>query len=56
MLKIEQKLMESLIYEVWKFIGRSKEYPNEWTEGLLKPIYKKAELDKPQNYRPLCMI
>lgn len=56
MLKFEPELMSTLLYEVCKLVGRTWIYPAQWRQGLLTPVYKKGEQDKPQNYRPLCML
>lgn len=56
MLQTESGLIADLLCEVWKAIGRTGEYPKEWKHGLLTAIYKKGEANRPQNYRPVCML
>lgn len=56
MLKTEPELLAELQAEELALVGRTKEYPETWQDGLLIPIYKKGEREKPQNYRPVCML
>lgn len=48
--------MAKLLVQVWRLIGRTKEYPTACTKGLLTPIYKKGDRSQPHNYRPVCML
>lgn len=41
---------------MWTLIGKTRDYPDQWRDGLLTPIYKKGDRTKPQNYRQVCML
>lgn len=56
MTKCEPVLIAELLVEQWKLNRRTRQYPEEWTEGFLSPVYKKGKNDDPKNYRPLCML
>lgn len=55
-LQVEPNLMAELLFEVWKLVGRSQEYRDKWSLGLLTPIYKKGYESVRTNYRPVCML
>lgn len=56
MLEIEPYLAAELLLELWRLIGRTTYYPKEWSRCLLTPIYKKGEVNIPENDRPVCML
>lgn len=56
MVKLEPDLMAVTLVEMWKLVGRSRTYPASLARGLLTPIYKKGEIEQPQNYLPVCML
>lgn len=56
MFKLEPRLMAEVLLELWRLIGTSKIYPQEWKKGVWTPVYRKGDDSLAQNYRPLCMI
>ena len=44
--------MHKCINEVWM----KGEIPEKWKEGIVKPIYKKGEEDKVENYRGISLM
>lgn len=56
MLKLTPGPMSQVILELWRIFGRAKVYRNDWSIGLMTPIYEKGDKGLAQNYRPLCML
>lgn len=40
MLKLDASSMERVILELWRLVGKSKLYPNDWKRGLMTPVHK----------------
>lgn len=54
--KIEPTMMAELLFEIWKIVGRTKTYPEEWNCGLITTIQKEGVTREPKNYRPLWIL
>ena len=57
MLQTPPEDCSKLLYAIWKAVGRLGEYPQDWNQGLLIPIWKpKGSQDQPSSYRPICLL
>lgn len=45
-----------LLAEWFTEVGRTGQFPNEWKEGIICPIYKKGPQNLPENYRLVCLL
>ena len=45
-----------MLFELWAACGRTGSIPKEWKEVRLFPLYKKGDMGKPENYRPIALL
>ena len=46
---------EGILLKIMRQLFSRHEYPSAWNSNYLKPIYKKGEVDDPDNYRGLAI-
>lgn len=56
MMQIDPDECAKLLAAWWATVVRSGQFPQEWAEGLLCPIYRKGPQDKAESYRPVCVL
>lgn len=48
--------MKEKLYEIIKDVWESEDMPEEWTEGIIVPVYKKGSMVDPNNYRGITLL
>lgn len=56
MLRLTPKYFGNLLFEVWAAIGRTEYMPQILREGIAVPLYKKGDVRRPENYRPIMLL
>ena len=54
--KFTNGLLDKPLIALFNFIFNSGQYPEEWSTGLINPIYKHGEKKNPQNYRKITLL
>lgn len=56
MLQTAPALFARVLTKMWEVVGRTKIVPESWARGIMVPLHKNGPYDRPDNYRPLCML
>lgn len=56
MLMAASALSSDLLTSWWSAVGRTEVFPDERSEGVICPLFKKGSQREPANYRPECLL
>ena len=42
--------------KLFNYILEKKNFPKQWSKGIIKPIYKKGDPNEPSNYRAITLV
>lgn len=57
MLKSNPEAAASLLTKMWRAVGKSGCFPEDWLRGIIVPLYKGKGCQKEVvNFRPLCIL
>ena len=45
-----------LLFKIIRYCFEAGKIPNEWTKGIINPIYKSEDRCSPLNYRPITLL
>ena len=55
-LKHAEEILVPPLLDLYNFILKSGDFPSQWSQGIINPLYKNGDKTKPENYRKITLL